>query len=78
MSLDNIRLHFEEANKVLERFLSSEENFINIKNAGEIICNSVKANGKIISCGNGGSMSDAIHFSEELTGRFRDARSRPR
>ena len=30
--------------------------------------------GKIISCGNGGSMSDAMHFAEELTGRYRDDR----
>ncbi|OQC07607.1 MAG: Phosphoheptose isomerase [Candidatus Cloacimonetes bacterium ADurb.Bin089] len=26
--------------------------------------------GKLIACGNGGSMCDAIHFAEELTGRF--------
>jgi D-sedoheptulose 7-phosphate isomerase len=30
--------------------------------------------GKIISCGNGGSHCDAMHFAEELTGRFRDSR----
>jgi D-sedoheptulose 7-phosphate isomerase len=29
---------------------------------------------KLISCGNGGSMSDAMHFAEELTGRFRNER----
>ena len=29
---------------------------------------------KIISCGNGGSMCDAMHFAEELTGLFRDER----
>jgi D-sedoheptulose 7-phosphate isomerase len=36
--------------------------------------NSLSAGGKIISCGNGGSMCDAMHFAEELTGRFRDDR----
>lgn len=30
--------------------------------------------GKILACGNGGSMCDAIHFAEELTGRFKDER----
>ena len=29
---------------------------------------------KLISCGNGGSMSDAMHFAEELSGRFRNER----
>ena len=36
--------------------------------------NALRNNGKIISCGNGGSMCDAMHFAEELTGRFRDDR----
>ena len=35
---------------------------------------SIRAGGKIISCGNGGSMADAMHFAEELTGRYRDNR----
>ena len=35
---------------------------------------SLKNGGKIISCGNGGSMSDAMHFAEELTGRYRSDR----
>ena len=36
---------------------------------------SIENGGKIISCGNGGSMCDAMHFAEELTGKFRDERS---
>lgn len=36
--------------------------------------NSITAGGKIISCGNGGSHCDAMHFAEELTGRYRDNR----
>lgn len=35
---------------------------------------SIKGGGKIISCGNGGSMCDAMHFAEELSGRYRDNR----
>ena len=35
----------------------------------------LKNGGKIISCGNGGSMCDAMHFAEELSGRFRDDRA---
>ena len=34
----------------------------------------IAGGGKIISCGNGGSMCDAMHFAEELSGRFRSDR----
>ena len=53
---------------------NKEENFEKIQKAGEIMVSAVRNNGKIISCGNGGSMCDAMHFAEELTGRFRDDR----
>ena len=33
--------------------------------------NAMRSGGKVISCGNGGSMCDAMHFAEELTGRYR-------
>jgi len=45
-----------------------------IANAGELMVKSLREGGKIISCGNGGSMCDAMHFAEELTGRYRDDR----
>jgi D-sedoheptulose 7-phosphate isomerase len=38
------------------------------------MAHSVKHQGKIISCGNGGSHCDAMHFAEELTGRYRNNR----
>jgi len=72
--MKNIKEDFIEAQKVLENFISDEKNFENIKTAGDIIINSVKSGKKVISCGNGGSMSDAMHFAEELTGRFRENR----
>ena len=40
----------------------------------EIMSKALKAGNKIISCGNGGSMCDAMHFAEELSGRYRDNR----
>lgn len=58
------------------------DSFINNKNNLELISNSINAlsecyakNGRAFSCGNGGSMCDAIHFAEELTGRFRKNRT---
>ena len=35
---------------------------------------SLRNGGKIISCGNGGSMCDAMHFAEELSGRYKENR----
>ena len=69
----SIASHFTEAAKILNEF-SREENFKKIQNAGEILVNSIAQGGKIISCGNGGSMCDAMHFAEELTGRYRGDR----
>ncbi|MCW3806445.1 D-sedoheptulose 7-phosphate isomerase [Plebeiibacterium marinum] len=74
MSIDTIKDNFLEVQQVLSKFISNDENFINLKKAGDIMVSSLKKEGKILSCGNGGSMSDAMHFAEELTGRFRDER----
>ena len=71
---DLIRSGFLEAKEVLDRFLSDEKNLEAISKAAELMITSLKQGGKVISCGNGGSMCDAMHFAEELTGRFRDDR----
>lgn len=39
-----------------------------------LLASCFKAGGKVLICGNGGSMCDAMHFAEELTGRFRNDR----
>ena len=69
-----IKENFIEAQSVLEKFISDDANFEKIKSAGDVFIESLNNGGKIISCGNGGSMCDAMHFAEELTGRFRDDR----
>ena len=70
----SVKQHFEEAYSVLEQFLSNEENFTKIEAAGALMVKAIENRGKIISCGNGGSLCDAMHFAEELTGRYRDNR----
>ncbi len=72
--MSNIKQHFTEAHSVLEAFLADDTNFQNIEAAGKIMVESIKAGGKIMSCGNGGSMCDAMHFAEELTGKYRNDR----
>ncbi len=73
MSTKQIADQFSEAAEILNKF-NTQENFSKIEEAGELMVKSIAKNGKIISCGNGGSMSDAMHFAEELTGRYRDNR----
>lgn len=63
-----------EAQKILNEFIENSENLDKIEQAATIMIESVTQSGKIISCGNGGSMSDAMHFAEELSGRFRGHR----
>jgi D-sedoheptulose 7-phosphate isomerase len=70
----SIQQHFIEAKEVLEAFISNAENFDAIEKAGQLLVNSIQSDGKIISCGNGGSLCDAMHFAEELTGRYRNNR----
>ena len=74
MTREDIIQEFRVAQEVLSRFINDDSNWEKMMKAAELMADSIKAGGKIISCGNGGSMSDAMHFAEELTGRFRDDR----
>ncbi len=69
-----VKLHFQEAQQVLDQFIQKTENFDRIVQAGKVFVEALNKGNKIISCGNGGSMSDAMHFAEELTGRYRENR----
>lgn len=64
-----------DAQKVLNSFISQSSNIEKIDSAVKLMVESYRNNGRIFSCGNGGSMCDAMHFAEELTGRFRKERA---
>lgn len=64
-----------DAQKVLNTFISQSSNIEKIDSAIKLMVESYRHNGRIFSCGNGGSMCDAMHFAEELTGRFRKERA---
>lgn len=72
--MNNFKQDFLEAKAILEKFISNDENFEALENAGRLFVTAINNNKKIISCGNGGSMCDAMHFAEELTGLFRNER----
>jgi len=74
MAADVVRSTLQEAADALQRLLSDEVMLTRIANAGEQMAGALRAGGRIYSCGNGGSMSDAMHFAEELSGRFREDR----
>ncbi len=74
MTKSIISNNLKQAAEVLNQFLNDQSNIDKIDAAGNVLVESFKGNGKVLSCGNGGSMCDAMHFAEELTGRFRNNR----
>jgi D-sedoheptulose 7-phosphate isomerase len=72
--LDIISQELNEAQIVLQNFLSDEKNIADIESAARLMASAIQSGNKIISCGNGGSHCDAMHFAEELSGRYRDDR----
>lgn len=74
MYQDLIRNELTEASEVLNRFLADDANLQAIEKAAKLLAERFKAGHKVLSCGNGGSHCDAMHFAEELTGRYRENR----
>ena len=66
--------HFSEAAQLLDTVRNDAAFMDAVEAAGTAMCQAIAQGGKIISCGNGGSMSDAMHFAEELSGRYRGDR----
>jgi D-sedoheptulose 7-phosphate isomerase len=73
-SIQRIQQHFDEAAQVLEDVRNDAHLIQAIDRSGQCLIETLAQGGKIISCGNGGSMSDAMHFAEELSGRYRENR----
>ena len=66
-----------QAETALHEFISDPQTPVLMEKAVAIFKQALDKGCKIISCGNGGSLCDAAHFAEELTGRFRGDRCRP-
>jgi D-sedoheptulose 7-phosphate isomerase len=63
-----------EAKSGLDALIENEGKLNSIVQAASLMADSITSKGRIFSCGNGGSMCDAMHFAEELTGRYRKDR----
>ena len=72
--LDIIRHELTEARSVLDTFIHSPQHLESIERAARLMADALISGHKIISCGNGGSHCDAMHFAEELSGRYRNDR----
>lgn len=70
-----IESSLREASSALDALLRNPEALRAIEEAARVLIDSFASRGRVFSCGNGGSMCDAMHFAEELTGRYR--RDRP-
>jgi D-sedoheptulose 7-phosphate isomerase len=72
--VDSVKRALAEAADSLSRLQSDSAMLERIAQAGALLADTFAAGGRAYSCGNGGSMCDAMHFAEEVTGRFRDNR----
>ncbi|MBL7664566.1 MAG: D-sedoheptulose 7-phosphate isomerase [Bacteriovoracaceae bacterium] len=69
-----IEAAFQDAESTLIKFFKDKKNISQMESAIACFLDSIRNDGRILSCGNGGSMCDSMHFVEELTGRFRKDR----
>ena len=69
-----VEQELREASSVLNAFLKDTNLTGAIARAADLMAAAVNGGGKIVSCGNGGSHCDAMHFAEELTGKYRNPR----
>jgi D-sedoheptulose 7-phosphate isomerase len=70
----HIQQTFIEARAALDALMSNEATLRAIDAAGALLGDLFERDGRAFSCGNGGSMCDAMHFAEELSGRYRQNR----
>jgi D-sedoheptulose 7-phosphate isomerase len=73
MSIDRVIQHFNHS--IHTKMQARDEITASIVTAGQLMVECLLNNGKILSCGNGGSAGDAQHFSSEMLNRFE--RERP-
>jgi D-sedoheptulose 7-phosphate isomerase len=74
LMIELIMSSLREAKDALEGLLAEEATIRKIKSAADGLIETFQKGGRVFSCGNGGSMCDAMHFAEELTGRYRKNR----
>lgn len=69
--ITHITASLQEAHVALTNLLANPATLQDIERAAQLLIQVFERKGRVYSCGNGGSMCDAMHFAEELTGRYR-------
>jgi len=72
--IETIKGNLVEAREALDRLINDDIELGNIQTAASLLIDALRSGKRVISCGNGGSMCDAMHLAEELSGRFRENR----
>ena len=73
-SLNIWKQSLEEAQSTLSKFIADNEQLQKCEHFSRLLVETFRNGGNVFSCGNGGSHCDAMHFAEELTGRYRKNR----
>lgn len=74
MSKEHVLKALTEAREALDALMTDEATLEAVSLAAHRMAQAIRAGNKILSCGNGGSLCDAMHFAEEMTGRYRQNR----
>lgn len=74
MEKANVLAALNDARDALDALISKEKTIEAVVAAAGLMADAVEGDGKVMSCGNGGSLCDAMHFAEEMTGRYRSNR----
>ena len=74
MEKANVLAALNDARDALDALISNEKTIEAVVAAAGLMADAVEGDGKVMSCGNGGSLCDAMHFAEEMAGRYRSNR----
>lgn len=72
--MTSLKTALDDASRYLEEFIRDPRTLVAMQRTTELIVEAFRNGGKAMACGNGGSISDAMHFAEEFSGRFRNDR----
>ena len=71
---NSIQASLDSSRDVLAAFVADTANVEAMDRMGAALADCFRSGNKVLACGNGGSACDALHFCEELTGRFKGDR----
>lgn len=64
-----------EAASALDRFRTAPATLVAMEQIAAVIADAFSERRRLLTCGNGGSLCDAMHLAEEFSGRFRQDRA---